>query len=101
MSNSPSASPAQFTSIGGQAVIEGVMMRSPHFIAVAVRKANQRIVIQHRPYQGISHKYSILRKPVLRGVVTLVESMVQGMDALSYSAGIASDTESKGEELSR
>lgn len=91
---------SQYTSIGGQAVIEGVMMRSPHFIAVAVRKPNGRIQIRHRPYSGIARKYPILKKPVLRGVVTLVESMLQGMDALSYSANIAADTENSGEELS-
>jgi uncharacterized protein YqhQ len=91
---------SQFTSIGGQAVIEGVMMRSPHFIAVAVRRSNKRIVIRNLPYFGMSAKLRFLRKPVLRGVVTLLESMIQGIDALSYSANIAADTQDKGEELS-
>jgi uncharacterized protein YqhQ len=94
------SSPNQFTSIGGQAVIEGVMMRSPHFIAVAVRKPNQKILIRNLPYQGISQKFPILRKPVLRGVTMLLESMLQGIDALSFSANIAADEEDKGEELS-
>ena len=80
----------QFTSIGGQAVIEGVMMRSPHFIAVAVRKPNQKIVIKNVPYRGISSRIPLLKKPVLRGVAGLIESMVQGVEALSYSANIAS-----------
>ena len=44
----------QFTSIGGQAVIEGVMMRSPHFIAVAVRRPNQKIVIKNLPYKSVA-----------------------------------------------
>lgn len=92
------SSKQQYTSIGGQAVIEGVMMRSPHFIAVAVRKANHKIVIRHNPYQGISSRYPIFKKPVLRGVVTLVESMVQGIDALSYAANIVAESESEGEE---
>ncbi|MCM2276962.1 MAG: DUF1385 domain-containing protein [Oligoflexia bacterium] len=91
----------QFTSIGGQAVIEGVMMRSPHFIAVAVRKPNQRILIRNRPFQGVAQRFPVLKKPVLRGVVTLVESMVQGVDALSFSANVASvEEEQGGEELS-
>lgn len=93
----------KFTSIGGQAVIEGVMMRSPHFIAVAVRKPNHRIVIKNVPYQGISSRIPLLKQPVFRGVVGLVESMVQGINALSYSANVASvegDEEGKGEELS-
>jgi uncharacterized protein YqhQ len=95
---------AQFTSIGGQAVIEGVMMRSPHFIAVAVRKPNQKIVIKNVHYRGISARIPILKKPILRGVVGLIESMIQGVDALSYSANIASiesgEDGVKGEELS-
>ncbi len=91
---------SQFTSIGGQAVIEGVMMRSPNFIAVAVRRPNQRIVIQNASYVSMSQRYPFLRKPILRGVVTLLESMVQGVNALSYSAQIATDSESTGEELS-
>ena len=80
----------KFTSIGGQAVIEGVMMRSPHFIAVAVRKPNHRIVIKNVPYQGIASRFPLLKKPIFRGVAGLIESMVQGIDALSYSANIAS-----------
>lgn len=84
----------QFTSIGGQAVIEGVMMRSPHFIAVAVRRADGKIMIRQRPYQGIAARVPLLKKPVLRGVTMLIESMMQGMDALSYSANAAAADES-------
>jgi uncharacterized protein YqhQ len=87
---------ATFTSIGGQAVIEGVMMRSPHFIAVAVRKPNHRIVIKNVPYRGIAARIPLLKKPVFRGVTGLIESMVQGVDALSYSANIASIEETDG-----
>lgn len=83
----------QYTSIGGQAVIEGVMMRSPRFIAVAVRKPNQRIMIRNGPYEGIGFRYPVLKKPLLRGVVTLVESMIQGIEALSYSANLAAAEE--------
>ena len=89
-----------FTSIGGQAVIEGVMMRSPHFISVAVRQPNQRIVLQNKSYQGIGDRYPILKKPVLRGVIGLFESMVQGMGALSYSAQMAVQTETPTQPLS-
>jgi uncharacterized protein YqhQ len=85
--------PGQFTSIGGQAVIEGVMMRSPHFIAVAVRKPNQKIVIRNLPYAGWTKRLPILRRPILRGVSTLLESMVQGIDALSFSATLATQDE--------
>ena len=64
----------KFTSIGGQAIIEGVMMRSPHFIAIAVRKPNHRIVIKNVPYQGISSRIPLLKKPVFRGVVSPFET---------------------------
>ncbi len=86
----------QFTSIGGQAVIEGVMMRSPHFIAVAVRKADQKILIRNQPYSSWSQRVSFLKKPIFRGVLTLLESMIQGVDALSYSANIAAESEQTG-----
>jgi len=98
------AKPAgQFTSIGGQAVIEGVMMRSPHYMAIAVRKPNRRIVIRRMPYSGLAQRHPLLKRPVLRGVTTLLESMFQGIDALSYSANVAAVEEEKGdgEELSK
>ncbi len=79
-----------YTSIGGQAVIEGVMMRSPHFIAVAVRKPDQRIVIKQYPFESAAARFPILKKPLIRGVSTLIESMLQGMEALGFSAQIAS-----------
>ncbi|MBI2711639.1 MAG: DUF1385 domain-containing protein [Bdellovibrio sp.] len=95
---SKASSKQQFTSIGGQAVIEGVMMRSPHFIAVAVRRADHKIVIRSNPYFGLSEKFPFIRKPILRGVATLIESMVQGIDALSYAANVVAESESEGEE---
>jgi uncharacterized protein YqhQ len=84
---------SQFTSIGGQAIIEGVMMRSPHYIAMAVRKADQRIRIRFVPFVGFSQSYPLLRKPVFRGIVTLVESMIEGIRAFSFSANIALESE--------
>lgn len=92
--------PTQFTSIGGQAVIEGVMMRSPHFIAVAVRKPNRQIIIRNKPYSGISSRFPFLRKPILRGVATLIESMSQGIDALSYAGQMAMEEEQEAQETS-
>ena len=55
-------------SVGGQAVIEGVMMRGPGKIAVAVRKPNGEITVDLNPAGSISDRYSILKKPFLRGV---------------------------------
>lgn len=94
--------PVKFTSIGGQAVLEGVMMRSPHFIAVAVRRGkSNKIVIKHDPYSTVLKKYPILAKPILRGVATLIESMIQGMGALSFSAEIGSETESSDQPVEK
>lgn len=69
------------------------MMRAPHFIAVAVRKPDQGITIKTYPFIALTQRYPILGKPVLRGVITLFESMIQGMQALSYSANVAAMAE--------
>src|SRR5277367_3899403 len=103
MIESTMKTPSRFTSIGGQAVIEGVMMRSPHYIAVAVRKPSNKIVIRNLPYKSVAERFPIFKKPVLRGIVMLFESMVQGIEALSYSANVAAlegDSSAKSEELS-
>ena len=84
-------------SVGGQAVIEGVMMRGPGKIAVAVRKPNGEITVDLKDAGSVSERYPILKKPFLRGVVSLVESLSYGMKALSFSAQ-ASGEEEEGEE---
>ena len=84
-------------SIGGQAVIEGVMMRGPNLIATAVREPSGEIIVKTEPFTPISDRYPILKKPMLRGVVALIESLVQGLKALSFSAQAAGE---EGEELS-
>lgn len=84
-------------SVGGQAVIEGVMMRGPGKIAVAVRKPNGEITVDLKDAGSVSDRYPILKKPFLRGVVSLVESLNYGMKALSFSAQ-ASGEEEEGEE---
>lgn len=78
-----------FTSIGGQAILEGVMMRSPGYVAFAVRRPDGKIQVRSRPNVGWAKRWPALKLPVLRGVTTLIESMVVGMEALSYSAEIA------------
>lgn len=79
------------------------MMRSPNFVSVAVRRGDsKRIVIKHDPYSTILRKYPLFAKPILRGVVTLVESMIQGMGALSFSAEIGGESAGeKTEKISR
>ena len=87
-------------SVGGQAVIEGVMMRGPGKIAVAVRKPNGEITVDLKPAGSISDRYPILKKPFLRGVVSLVESLGYGMKALSFSAQVSGDEEDGEDSMS-
>jgi uncharacterized protein YqhQ len=77
--------------VGGQAVLEGVMMRAPHSYCVAVRKADGRLVTEEKPLHRMSEKYPIFRLPVFRGVGTLVQAMTLGVNALQFSANAALD----------
>lgn len=79
-------SPNHITSIGGQAVIEGVMMRGPKEIATAVRKSDGSIVIDKSPVSSVVLKYKLNKIPIVRGVVSFVESLVTGMKCLMFSA---------------
>ena len=74
--------------IGGQAVIEGVMMRGPKTTAIAVRK-NDDIIIKTQENHSVQDKYKFLKLPILRGIVSLVEMLVLGIQVLSYSASVA------------
>lgn len=83
---------------GGQAVIEGVMMRGRRAIAIAVRKPDNEIIIEQRPVKSITEKLPFLKWPFFRGVVMLFESLIIGIQALAFSANQAAEDE--GEELS-
>lgn len=83
--------------LGGQAVIEGVMMRGPEFVATAVREPSGEITVKTEKVSPIAKRYPILGKPMIRGVVALGESLVLGLKSLSYSAQKAGE---EGEELS-
>ncbi len=72
--------------VGGQALIEGVMMRSPKYLAMAVRTPEGRIVVRKKIFKSIVRKLPFLNIPVLRGGVFLIETMGLGIDALMYSA---------------
>src|SRR5215813_2595323 len=87
--------------VGGQAVIEGVMMRTPSAYAIAVRKADGTIVNTAARLPKWSDKYPILKLPVLRGGAVLVQSMGLGIKALNYSANeaFAETEEAKAEEV--
>jgi uncharacterized protein YqhQ len=71
---------------GGQAVIEGVMMRSTDKVAVAVRTPNKKIVMKQENIQPLGKKYKILSWPLIRGVIGMAEMMVVGIKALNWSA---------------
>jgi uncharacterized protein YqhQ len=84
--------------IGGQAVLEGVMMRGPSNWAVAVRKPNGQIAEVCRPIESVMKRHWFFRLPVIRGVIALGESLAIGFRALSISANYAAQDESEGEE---
>ncbi|MBT5516943.1 DUF1385 domain-containing protein, partial [Candidatus Peregrinibacteria bacterium] len=71
--------------VGGQAVIEGVMMRSPHFYTVAVRDEEGKIKMKQAKFTSLTERFRILKLPLLRGIVHLVESMSIGFKSLNYS----------------
>lgn len=77
--------------VGGQAVIEGVMMRSPKALAVAVRKSDGQVTVREAPWRSVSDRYKWLKWPFFRGIVALSEALINGIDALTYSANQALD----------
>lgn len=79
--------------VGGQAVIEGVMMRGPELVATAVREPSGEISVKAEPVSSIAQRYPILKQPMLRGVVALGESLILGLKSLSYSAQKAGEEE--------
>ena len=71
---------------GGQAIIEGVMMRSPRSFAIAVRRANGQIVVTERAWESLNERFPFLKWPIFRGAVMMVESLFNGIQALMFSA---------------
>lgn len=74
--------------VGGQAVMEGVMMRSPHSFAIAVRLPTGGILVREQKWRSIWEKWRFLRWPFLRGIVVLGEALVNGFSALTWSANM-------------
>jgi uncharacterized protein YqhQ len=83
---SPDAPAPPRPDVGGQAVIEGVMMRSPRSFAVVCRRPDSSIAIKEEAWRPVWSKLRFLRLPLLRGAVVLLESLVNGMSALTFSA---------------
>src|SRR5437763_16286011 len=85
----PALESGEETLVGGQAVLEGVMMRSPHAWAIACRKPSGEVVTMSEPLQRPSEKHKWMAWPMLRGVVTLGYAMKLGYRALPFSANVA------------
>lgn len=81
------------TSIGGQAVMEGVMMKNMEQYAVAVRKPNDEIKVMKGKYESLGNRYAICRVPIIRGVVTFIESLYIGMKTLAFSSSFYEEEE--------
>lgn len=73
------------TNVGGQAVLEGVMMRGKNGIATAVRKTNGEVIVNKESYTPYTKKF-FFSLPIIRGFVSLIESLVIGIQTLNYSA---------------
>jgi uncharacterized protein YqhQ len=83
-------------SVGGQAVIEGVMMRAPGAIATAVRRPDGSIAIERKSFKSLAARVPLLKLPIFRGAIGLVESLYIGVGSLMYSAETAIDEEEGG-----
>ena len=86
----------KYSGIGGQAVIEGIMMKNKDKYSVAVRKPDNTIEVVEHEYVSLMEKYAILKLPILRGVASFVESLIIGMKTLTYSASFYEDEEEPG-----
>jgi uncharacterized protein YqhQ len=87
----PALEGGEETLVGGQAVLEGVMMRSPHAWAIACRKPSGDVSVHSEPLERLSEKHKWMGWPVIRGVVTLGHAMTLGFRALKFSASVALD----------
>src|SRR5687767_15984169 len=97
MSSEPS-SPTQAVDYGGEAVIEGVMMRGRNAMAVAVRHPSGEVVVHTEPLDSRIHKSVWAERPFIRGVLMLWDTLSLGMKALVFSANVALEEEDKDEE---
>ena len=83
----------KYSGIGGQAVIEGIMMKNGDRYAVAVRKTGGEIAVEENEYESFSSKHPWAKLPIIRGAVNFVDSMVLGMKTLTWSASFFEDEE--------
>lgn len=90
-----------YSGIGGQAVMEGVMMKNAESYAVAVRKPDHEIVVEKKEYEGICRNETIRNLIFVRGIINFIESMILGMSCLTFSASFFEEEEIPKEERNR
>lgn len=88
---------SRYAPVGGQAVIEGVMMRSPRMVATAVQLPSGGISLDVNPFHSITKRFRVLGLPVVRGMVGMVETLLLGMRCLSFSASEVAKEEDRKE----
>ncbi|KGN02552.1 membrane protein [Clostridium novyi A str. 4570] len=88
-------------SVGGQAVIEGVMMRGSKGVATAIRKSNGDIEVEFDEIEPLTKKNKVFSLPIIRGFVTLIDSLIIGIKTLNYSASFIEEDEEEEEEPSK
>ncbi len=89
------------TSVGGQALIEGVMMRGPKGMATAVRKPDGEILTEYHDIVSFGEKHKFFKLPLIRGIVGFIESMIMGYRCLMYSAEVSGMEEIEDAEMSK
>jgi uncharacterized protein YqhQ len=88
---------SRYAPVGGQAVIEGVMMRSPRMVATAVQLGSGEIAVEVNPFHSVTRRHRLLSIPLIRGVVGMGETLLLGMRCLSFSASEAVKEEERRE----
>ncbi len=89
------------TSVGGQALIEGIMMQGPKGVATAVRQQDGNILVEHHEVKRIADKSKIFRIPLIRGIIGFIDSMVLGYKMLMYSAEVSGMEDLEDSEMSK
>lgn len=92
---------SRYSGIGGQAVLEGIMMKNKENYAVAVRKPNGEIAVELENYQGVLHGSRIKEIPFIRGIFNFIDSLILGTKALNYSASFYEEEDEKESKLDK
>ena len=91
----------KYSGIGGQAILEGIMMKNGEYYACAVRREDKSIAVDRQRYVSLTDRYPLFRLPFVRGVFSFADSMILGMRALNWSAEVYAEGEEEEEEPSK